>query len=327
MHAYSVGYSADMTTKNFARTAVASAVIAAVSIALAAGASASSVPPSTQLPSPVNAPIVAYAADPVIPGAYWLVGADGGIFSYGGAPFFGSLGNLRLNRPIVDAVATADGQGYWLLAADGGVFCFGDATFVMSGVQYGGAWKSITSTPTSYTITRPNGESVTDTFNPSTSGVASVTAYADWYLNALPAAAKALEPSGWTVAVGPTVTTEGLNAAGDTTWGDPPVSNISATVNTTALGVQTTIDHEWANAVVMSRVATNAWSSIPASVLSWPAAWATGQSWANPPAGEQPIEIASNALESDFGLNGTAPTAADEQLLNDLEATPPNYVQ
>ena len=31
---------------------------------------------------------------------YWLVAADGGIFNYGDAKFFGSTGNVRLNRPI-----------------------------------------------------------------------------------------------------------------------------------------------------------------------------------------------------------------------------------
>jgi hypothetical protein len=32
---------------------------------------------------------------------YWFVAADGGIFSYGDARFFGSTGDLRLNQPIV----------------------------------------------------------------------------------------------------------------------------------------------------------------------------------------------------------------------------------
>ena len=30
-----------------------------------------------------------------------MVASDGGIFSFGDAPFFGSTGNLRLNKPIV----------------------------------------------------------------------------------------------------------------------------------------------------------------------------------------------------------------------------------
>jgi hypothetical protein len=60
---------------------------------------------------------------------YWLVGSDGGIFTFGNAPFFGSTGNLQLQRPIVGIVSTSDRQGYWLVAADGGVFAFGDAGF------------------------------------------------------------------------------------------------------------------------------------------------------------------------------------------------------
>ena len=58
---------------------------------------------------------------------YWLVGSDGGVFSYGDAKFFGSMAGHPLNKPIVGIVATADGNGYWLIGADGGVFAFGDA--------------------------------------------------------------------------------------------------------------------------------------------------------------------------------------------------------
>jgi hypothetical protein len=60
---------------------------------------------------------------------YWLVGADGGVFTFGDAGFYGSLGATPLNAPIVGIAATPDGKGYWLVAADGGVFTFGDASF------------------------------------------------------------------------------------------------------------------------------------------------------------------------------------------------------
>ncbi len=60
---------------------------------------------------------------------YWLVAADGGIFTFGDAPFFGSTGNIRLNSPIVGMTPTPDGQGYWFTASDGGVFSYGDAPF------------------------------------------------------------------------------------------------------------------------------------------------------------------------------------------------------
>lgn len=60
---------------------------------------------------------------------YWLVQADGGVFAFGDAHFYGSLGNVALNKPIVGIGATTDGGGYWLVAGDGGVFPFGNATF------------------------------------------------------------------------------------------------------------------------------------------------------------------------------------------------------
>jgi hypothetical protein len=60
---------------------------------------------------------------------YWLVGSDGGIFTFGSAQFYGSTGSLRLQRPVVGIVPTADRGGYWLDASDGGVFAFGDAGF------------------------------------------------------------------------------------------------------------------------------------------------------------------------------------------------------
>jgi 3D (Asp-Asp-Asp) domain-containing protein len=60
---------------------------------------------------------------------YWAVTATGGVYSFGDATFFGSLGGTPLNQPIVGIAATPDGRGYWLVAADGGVFSFGDAGF------------------------------------------------------------------------------------------------------------------------------------------------------------------------------------------------------
>jgi hypothetical protein len=76
----------------------------------------------------LNAPIVGIAGTPD-GGGYWLVAADGGVFTFGDAKFAGSLGHLTLNAPIVGMTATPDGGGYWLVAADGGVFTFGDAGF------------------------------------------------------------------------------------------------------------------------------------------------------------------------------------------------------
>ena len=63
---------------------------------------------------------------------FWLLGRDGGVFSFGTAQFFGSIGNIPLNRQIVGMAAEPDGTGYWFVAADGGIFSFGDARFAGS---------------------------------------------------------------------------------------------------------------------------------------------------------------------------------------------------
>jgi hypothetical protein len=81
-----------------------------------------------QTAADLNAPIVGMAATPT-GGGYWLVAADGGIFSFGNAAFSGSMGGKPLNQPVVGMAATPTGGGYWLVAADGGIFSFGNAAF------------------------------------------------------------------------------------------------------------------------------------------------------------------------------------------------------
>ncbi|MDA8367866.1 MAG: hypothetical protein M0Z62_13065, partial [Actinomycetota bacterium] len=80
--------------------------------------------------------IVSMAAAPGGNG-YWLVGADGGVFSFGSANFHGSMGGTHLNAPIVSMAAAPGGNGYWLVGADGGVFSFGSAGFggALAGTQ------------------------------------------------------------------------------------------------------------------------------------------------------------------------------------------------
>jgi hypothetical protein len=79
----------------------------------------------------ITPPARPIAGAAVTPGGngYWLVGTDGGVFSFGDAGFYGSTGAMRLNSPIVGMAATPSGRGYWLVASDGGVFSFGDARF------------------------------------------------------------------------------------------------------------------------------------------------------------------------------------------------------
>jgi len=62
-------------------------------------------------------------------GGYWFVAADGGVFAYRDAGFFGSMGGTHPNQPIVRMTPTSDGQGYWFVASDGGVVNYGDAPF------------------------------------------------------------------------------------------------------------------------------------------------------------------------------------------------------
>jgi hypothetical protein len=64
---------------------------------------------------------------------YRMVATDGGIFAFGDAPFYGSTGDIALNKPIVGMAATPSSAGYWMVASDGGIFTFGDAVFHGSG--------------------------------------------------------------------------------------------------------------------------------------------------------------------------------------------------
>ena len=60
---------------------------------------------------------------------YRLVAADGGVFAFGNAGYFGSTGAIKLAQPIVGSAATKAGDGYWFVASDGGIFAFGNAKF------------------------------------------------------------------------------------------------------------------------------------------------------------------------------------------------------
>ena len=78
---------------------------------------------ATPVSPPASPPPVAASS------GYWEAASDGGIFAFGDAGFYGSMGAKHLNAPIVGIAATADGLGYWEVASDGGVFAFGDAGF------------------------------------------------------------------------------------------------------------------------------------------------------------------------------------------------------
>jgi hypothetical protein len=104
-------------------------------VPIATGTPATSPTTTAQAPtttSPTTAP-------PSPPGGhgYWLVGDDGGVFSFGGAHFHGSTGNMVtrvhgqvVNLAVVTSIApTPDDGGYWLATVNGGIFPFGDASY------------------------------------------------------------------------------------------------------------------------------------------------------------------------------------------------------
>lgn len=84
--------------------------------------------------TPPPAPVFAVAPQAVTvtraQGGYMVVqGSDGGVFSYDGAPFFGSLPGAGVTAKVLDAAWTPTGNGYWLLGIDGAIFSFGDAPY------------------------------------------------------------------------------------------------------------------------------------------------------------------------------------------------------
>ena len=66
---------------------------------------------------PLGAPIVGMARTADDNG-YWLVGADGGVFAFGDAGFYGAATGMSPTSPIVGMAPTADGRGYWEVAAE-----------------------------------------------------------------------------------------------------------------------------------------------------------------------------------------------------------------
>ena len=86
-------------------------------------------PPPLPPPPPPPPPPVVTSPTTTPNHGYWLVGSDGGIFTFGDAQFYGSTGNIRLQRPVVGITPTANDAGYWLVASDGGIFSFGSAGF------------------------------------------------------------------------------------------------------------------------------------------------------------------------------------------------------
>jgi hypothetical protein len=60
---------------------------------------------------------------------YYEFGSLGEVAAFGDAGYYGNLGSITLNKPIVGMSPTGNDGGYWLVASDGGIFSFGDARF------------------------------------------------------------------------------------------------------------------------------------------------------------------------------------------------------
>jgi hypothetical protein len=60
---------------------------------------------------------------------YWVFTDTGRAIPFGNAKWYGDMGNVRLNGPVLVSVASPTGRGYYMVASDGGIFCFGDARF------------------------------------------------------------------------------------------------------------------------------------------------------------------------------------------------------
>lgn len=71
---------------------------------------------------------VAMSATPLGEG-YWITDTAGHVQAFGDAVLIGDLGETVPAAPVVAMAATPSGGGYWLVAADGAVFTFGDAPF------------------------------------------------------------------------------------------------------------------------------------------------------------------------------------------------------
>src|ERR1700722_7496330 len=71
----------------------------------------------------LGAPVVAMASNRAGTGS-WLANSSGWVATTGGGRGSGSTAGVQLNAPIIELVATPNGQGYWEVASDGGVFAF-----------------------------------------------------------------------------------------------------------------------------------------------------------------------------------------------------------
>lgn len=82
---------------------------------------------------PLGAPIVAVASTPSGHG-YYQVAANGRVFAFGDARFFGGVSVLPSTVRIAAMAVDPAAPGYWLVSSDGRVFAFGAAKYYWSSV-------------------------------------------------------------------------------------------------------------------------------------------------------------------------------------------------
>jgi N-acetylmuramoyl-L-alanine amidase len=80
-------------------------------------------------PSSGGAKAVVAIANTMRGDGYWVLGADGTVYPFGGVA---SAGDAAGKGTAVDITVTGTGQGYWILMADGGIYPFGDAGYASS---------------------------------------------------------------------------------------------------------------------------------------------------------------------------------------------------
>ncbi len=54
-----------------------------------------------------------------------IIAADGGVFAYGDAPFYGSEGAAAVTQPVIGLLATPTATGYRLINAAGAAAAYG----------------------------------------------------------------------------------------------------------------------------------------------------------------------------------------------------------